>query len=134
MWLTARTATLSVVLIAVLFAEQLQPSDVKIIGDIDYGQTSDPLEYSGQPRYAALVFTGKAGDQVDVTVRSADRTALVAIADGTLNQLAAGKTHLTFQLPDHGPDAEAYYIIFRDSDGKPARFTVALSRTNKQVG
>jgi hypothetical protein len=126
-----RAWTLAIVFSAGLSAATISPDDVKVLGDLDYGQTSDPVEYSSTPRYRAFVFPGNSGDNIEVTVKSADRKAYVAIADGALKELASGTTHLTFKLPDVGPDAQAWYILFRDSEEKPATFTVELKRTGK---
>lgn len=114
-----------------LTAESFSPSDVKIIGDLDYGATSDPVEYTPTPRYRAFVFNGNGGDQIEVTAKGEGRTAFVAIADGGLNQLASGTTQLKFTLPKHGPDLETFYIVFRDSEDKPARFTVTLKKAEQ---
>ncbi len=111
-----------------LLGESFKPDDVKILGDLEYGQSSEPVEYSGAPRYSAFIFTAKAGDRIEAIVKDSQRKAFVAIADGSLNQLASGTTRLQFRIPNHGPDAEAYYIIFRDTEDKPARFTVELKR------
>ena len=111
-----------------LLAQSIAPADVEIAGDIEYGQTSPPIEYSAKPMYRALVFTGMGGDRIEVTVRSDAGKPLVAIADGTLKQLASGAAKLTFELPDRGPDAEAYYILFRDAGGKNSTFTVVLKK------
>ena len=109
-----------------LVGETFQPDDVKILGDLEYGQSSGVVDYSPTPRFSAFLFSGLGGDQVDITVKGDARKALVVLADGALKQLASGTTHLSFQLPDKGPDAEAYYILFRDAEGKAARFTVDL--------
>lgn len=114
-------------------AETYQPADVKIVGDLDYGQTSDPVEYTATPRYRAFVFNGKSRDQIEVTVKSEGRKAFVAIADGSMQELVNGTAHLSFTLPDRGPDPEAYYIIFRDSENKPGNFTVELKKVQKQT-
>jgi len=111
-----------------VFADTYTPDDVKVLGALDYGQSSDAVEYSGTPKYDAFVFNGNGGDKIDVTVKSPDRTAYVAVADGTLKELASGSNHLTFTLPNRGPDLEAYYIVFRDSESKPGRFTVELKK------
>ena len=110
-----------------LSAETLPPSDVKVAGAIDYGQTSDELQYTGHPKYTALVFNGESGDRIEVLVKG-DRTAAVAIADGTLHVLATGSGHLAFTIPNHGSDPEAYYILFRDAEGQGSRFTVELRK------
>jgi hypothetical protein len=129
-----RTITLCFTLLAacVLRADnKLDPAEVKIEGALEYGQSSDPVEYSGNPRYSAFVFTANAQDRIEVTVKASDRKATVAIADGSLNELATGTTRVTFQIPNHGPDAEAYYIVFRDLEGKPGKFTVELKRAGQ---
>jgi len=113
---------------ASLIAESFSPADVKIMGDLDYGQTSKAVECSSASRYYAFVFNGKGGERVDVVVKSDDRQAFVAIADPSLNQLASGTGHVTVTLPNRGPDPEAYYIVFRDSESKNARFTVVLKK------
>jgi hypothetical protein len=114
-------------------AETYQPADVKIVGDLDYGQTSDPVEYTNSPRYRAFVFNANSRDRIDVTVKGDDRKAFVAIADGSMKELVNGATHVTFTIPDKGPDPEAYYIIFRDSDDKPAHFTVELKKVERDI-
>src|ERR1700738_2865501 len=45
-------------------AESFPPSDVQIVGDLDYGKRSDPVDYSNQPRFRAFVFDGNGGDRV----------------------------------------------------------------------
>jgi hypothetical protein len=111
-----------------LLAESIRPSDVEIAGDIEYGQTSAPIEYTAKPMYRALVFVGEGGDRVEVTVQTNGGKAFVAIADGSLKQLASGTDKLVFELPDRGPDAEAFYIVFREAEGKPGKFTVVLKK------
>lgn len=114
-----------------LFAESFDPADVKIMGDLRYGQTSEPVECASIPSYCAFVFNGHGDDRLEVTVKAGEATAFVAIADGSLNQLASGTSRLSFRLPNRGPDAEAYYIVFRDTEHKPGRFAVTLRKTEK---
>ncbi len=118
-----------------LFGATLDPGDVKVIGSLDYGQTSEPVEYTGAPKYAAFVFNGNGGDQIEVTVKG-DRDAAVSIADGGLKEVATGTNHLSFKLPKTGPDLDTYYIVFRDSESKAGKFTVELHgpKTAAQVG
>lgn len=132
----ARTVVLLAFLIGacVCFGgDTFQPAEVKIVGDLDYGQTSDPIEYTDTPRYRAFVFNGNSRDKIDVTVKSDDRKAFVAIADGSMKELINGTNHVTLTLPDKGPDPEAYYIIFRDSEGQAAHFTVELKKLEKNI-
>ncbi len=123
-----RIAALLLVFSIGLLAESLKPSDVKIAGDIDYGQTSPAIDYTNDPAYRALVFNGNSGDQIQVTVKDNGHKAWVAIADGSLKELATGTTELTFTLPNAGPDLQAYYIVFRDSGNQRAAFTVELKK------
>ena len=105
------------------------PADVKILGDLDYGQTSDSIEWSASPHFRAFVFSGYGGEKIEATVTGTDRKAFVAITDSTLVQLASGATHLSVRLPDRGPDIEVFYIVFRTIDNTPARFTVHVTKT-----
>src|SRR5437763_7887574 len=114
-------------------AGTFQPSEVKIVGDLDYGQTSDPVEYTDNPRYRAFVFSANSQDRIEVTVKGDERKAFVAIADGSMKELANGTTYVTVTLPKTGPDAEAYYIIFRDTDNKAATFTVELKKVENRI-
>lgn len=109
-------------------AQPLPVKDVKVEGALDYGQTSTPVEYSSPPKYRALVFNGKPGDQVRITVKSSAGLAVIAIANGALNQLAAGKSPLTAKLPGTGPDVEAFYIVLHEEKLRPATFAVQLER------
>jgi hypothetical protein len=86
------------------------PGNVKIVGVLDYGQTSPLVESSGQ--YAAFVFNGNGNDKVEVTV-TGDRNAFVAIADPTLSKVASGTGSVSVELPYRGPDTEAFYIVFK---------------------
>ena len=110
-----------------LFADSFPPADVKIVGDLSYGETRDAVECTHESRYCAFVFNGKGGERVDVVVKSTGQ-AFVAIGDPSLNELARGTGHLTLTLPNRGPDAEGYYIVFRDGENKDGRFTVELKK------
>jgi len=105
------------------------PNDIKILGTLDSGQTSKLVEYSGTPKYRAFVFEGNGHDQIEITVLGGNRKAYVALADSTLTPIASGLGRLSTTLPDHGPDTEAFYILFRGSAHPPARLTVHLKKT-----
>lgn len=126
-----RSAILLLCAAACLYGDSFKPAEVTIVGDIDYGKTSDPIECSGPPRYRALVFNGSSGDRIELTLRGGDRKAFVALADDRLTRLASGVGHLAFTLPEKGPDAQAYYIVFRDSEDQSATFTVELKRIDR---
>lgn len=102
--------------------------DVKVLGDLDYGQTSRPVVYSARPTYRAFVFSAFGGETVEVTVHGTARKAMVALADSSLNRLAIGDTSLRLSLPNRGPYIECWYIVFRDSEKKPACFTVSVKK------
>jgi len=103
-------------------------SDVEVLGDLKYGQASNSVAYSPTPPYRAFVFSAFGGEKVEVTVKGVDRKAFVALADSSLNQLVSGSTNLSLSLPYHGPDIEVWYIVFRDFENKPGRFTVQVNK------
>jgi hypothetical protein len=105
------------------------PNDIKILGTIDNGQTSKPVEYSSTPQYRAFVFEGNGHDRVEITVTGADRNVLVALADSSLNVIARGTGRVSAMLPYHGPDTEAFYIVFKDATNQTARMAVHLKKT-----
>jgi hypothetical protein len=105
------------------------PNDVKIVGVLSYGEKSAPVEYSGSPQYRAFVFDGQGNDRIEVTVTGAGQDVFVAIADPALNVIASGAGHLSVSLPDQGPAAEAFYVVFKDRMNRPARLSVQLKKT-----
>jgi hypothetical protein len=117
--------------VAFLAGQNLKVEDVKVVGDLNYGQTSAPVECSGVPSYCAFVFNGQGDDRIEIDVSSAEGKAFVAIADGALAELITGTNRVVFSLPRRGPDRETYYIVFRDSESKPRRFIVALKKLEK---
>jgi len=117
--------------VAFLAGQNFKVDDIKVVGDLTYGQTSAPVECSSVPSYCAFVFNGQGDDRIEVNVSSVDGKAFVAIADGTLAELTSGTNQVVFSLPRRGPDAEAYYIVFRDRESKPRRFVVALKKLAK---
>jgi hypothetical protein len=100
------------------------PDDVKIVGVLNYGQKSGPVEYSNTPQYRAFLFAGQGDDQVDVRITGATENAFIALADQGLNVIATGAGHLSASLPNHGPDAEMYYVVFKDPMNHPVRVQV----------
>jgi hypothetical protein len=102
------------------------PNDIKILGTLDSGQTSKLVQYSSTPKYRAFVFEGNGHDQIQVTVLGGNRKAYIALADSTLTPIASGLGSLSVALPYHGPDTEAFYILFRGSPA--ARLTVHLKK------
>jgi len=105
------------------------PANVKIVGVLRYGQTSEPVEYSETPEYRAFVFSGHGNDRVEVTVTGADQDAFIAVADPSLNMIASGTGRLSVALPDRGPDDEAFYVVFKDRMNRPARLSLQIKKT-----
>jgi len=124
-----RSLALLLVSVLVFAAESFPPADVEILGDIDYGQTSDPLVCSAKQKYCSVVFNGLSGDRVQVQGRGdgADKP-FVAVADGSLNELARGSGEVTATLPQVTDKLATYYIVFRDPSGKPGKFTIRLNK------
>jgi len=104
-------------------------NDIKIVGTLESGQTSKLIEYSSTPKYHAFVFEGNGRDQIEVTVVGGNRKAFIAVADSTLTPVASGLGRLSATLPYHGPDTEAFYILFKGNANPPARLTVHLKKT-----
>jgi hypothetical protein len=114
------------------FVGSFAPVEVKIVGYLDYGQISPPVNFSDSPHYRAFAFSGYGGDTVDVSLNGAGRTAFVAVADSTLKGLVGGTERVRVTLPDHGPDLEVWYVLFRDLENKPGRFTVQVKKVGNQ--
>ena len=112
---------------------------MKIVGSLDYCQTSDEVSYTKTPRYRTFKFAGSAGDQIDVWVRSpnGDGDALAWVLDNHWhivgkNDDASGSTldaHVKVTLPKS--DSVTHYIVFRDYDWQKTSFTVELNGSNK---
>jgi hypothetical protein len=114
-----------------LAGQDFKVEDVKVMGDLKYGQTSAPVECPGTPSFCAFVFNGQGDDRVEVDVSNGEGKAFVAIADGALAELTSGTDRVVFSLPRRGPDIETYYIVFRDRENKPGRFMVELKKLAK---
>ena len=110
---------------------------MKILGSLDYGQTSAEAAYTKKPRYRAYKFGGSAGDKVDVWVRSSDGGDAVAwLLDNAFkvvgsNDDADGNTldaHITATLPGNtDPSIVTYYIVYRDYGLYSRSFSVSLA-------
>lgn len=105
------------------------PNDVKVLGTLDDGQTSKPVQYSSTPKYRAFVFEANGHDQVEITVTGTDHKAYVALADSGLKPIASGLGQLAATLPYRGPDIEAFYILVKNLTAQPARLEVHLKKT-----
>jgi hypothetical protein len=102
----------------------------EIVGEIEYGETSAPINYTDTPRYRALTFEGHAGDHVTITVHSAVGHARAWLLYPNFSNLAyddnlsgaAHDAHVEATLPD----TATYFIAFRDAFQENATFTVSL--------
>jgi hypothetical protein len=115
-----------------LAATTFPPAEVEILGDLDYGRTSDSLECSAKQQYCSVLFNGLSGDRVVATVTGATGKPFVAIADGTLTELAHGEGEASVTLPEVTDKLATYYIVFRDPARKAGRFTVRLEKQNEK--
>jgi hypothetical protein len=109
---------------------------MKIVGSLDYGQTSSSTKYTHTPRYRAFKFGGNAGDQVDVWVRSTDGgDAVTWVLDNGFHVLASNDdaddttldSHISVTLPANA--SITHYVVFRDYYTDTAHFTVDLANT-----
>ncbi len=107
---------------------------MKIVGSLDYGQTSDPVKYTSSPTYRAFKFGGAKGDAVEIDVKSHNGDAVTWLLDNSFKVVAknddfGGSTdsHIAAKLPGNtNPSIITYYIVFRDYDYSNATFTVSL--------
>lgn len=113
-----------------LLAETFPQAEVKIIGSIDYGQTSQTVHYSSQPRYRAFAFNGRPGEHVEIWVHARHGSPEAFLADNGFQSLAGGKAHFSATIPADSQPA-TYYIVFRGVKDTPGDFTVELQRPGK---
>ena len=104
-------------------------TDLKIVGPLSYGQTSDPVSYTTSPLYRAFSFAGHNGDSIDTWIRSANGDAVAWLLDDKFNVLvmnddAPGTTdsHIASKLASNG----TFYIVFREYKNRNATFVVTL--------
>ena len=109
------------------------PRDVKILGDLDFGQESKTVEYSNSPKYRAFVFSAFGGQTVEIKVDGDSEQPFVALTDSCLKQLTQGTKDLTVSLPNRGPYIEVWYVVFRDTADKPAHFSVRVNKVAAPV-
>lgn len=105
--------------------QSYSPAQVRVLGDVEYGQSKTAARYAAGPRYRAFVFSGYGGDKVEIALKGSVANMPVVLADSTLNQIAAGTSHLSVSLPYRGPDIEVWYVL---TENKPAQFTVQVKK------
>jgi hypothetical protein len=101
------------------------PAQVRVLGDVEYGQSKTAARYAAGARYRAFVFSGYGGDKVEITLKGAGAKMPVVLADSTLNQIASGTSQLSVDLPNRGPDIEVWYVL---TDNTPTQFTVQVKK------
>jgi hypothetical protein len=115
-------------------SEALSKGNIKVLGALQYGQTSNLVSYTSPPKYSAFSFSANAGDAVDIWVRSPDHSgdAVALLLDSKYKEIAYNgnanrsttDAHIVFTIPSgKGP---TFYIAFREHDRQPARFSVQL--------
>ncbi|MEO8798245.1 MAG: PPC domain-containing protein, partial [Polyangiaceae bacterium] len=107
----------------------------KILGSLDYGQTSASFNYSNPPKYRAFKFAGNKGDKLDVKVTSSNGGDAVAwVLDNDLhvvghNDDANGSLDSEIKVTLPANASATHYVVVRDYDLWNARFTVELEGT-----
>src|SRR5437879_5850244 len=61
---------------------------LKLVGSLDYGQTSDDVKYHNPPKYRAFKFGGAKDDKVAVSVHSANGDAVAYLVDNAYKVVA----------------------------------------------
>ena len=110
--------------------------EVKVVGDLQFGQTSDKIEYANKPPYVALYFDAHAGDKVDIKIASINGQAMAALTDSGYRPIVTNfGSHVTAVLPA-GPEPypNRYFIIMQEERRKPATFIVMLEKTAVNTG
>lgn len=107
---------------------------MKIMGSLDYGQTSTTSKYTSSPLYRAYKFAGKQGDVVDVWVRSPDGDAVAWVLDNGFHVLGSNDdasddtfdAHVSVTLP--ASNSDTHYVVYRDYWKANAKFSVELAQ------
>jgi hypothetical protein len=101
-------------------------ADVRVLGSIDYGQTSAPARLAAHPPYSAYSFNGRGGDHIEITVKG--EGALHAIlTNADYRQLAGGPDHFSYAFPAESAPG-TYYILISEQHHRAVSFTVDLER------
>lgn len=109
------------------FAETFAATQIKVIGPIDYGQTSLPVRYSASPKYRAFEFNAKPGDQLEIWVHARRGAPKAFLTDSGFQSIAGGKSHFSATIPLESQPA-TYYVVFYELNYKRGDFTLELQR------
>lgn len=108
---------------------ELSASRVQVLGAIDFGDTK-LASYTSSPKYRAYSLKAKAGDHVDLWVRSTNGDAVAYLLDASFatkitNSDANATTrdaHIEATIPADG----TYYVAFRNRAAAAADFSILL--------
>lgn len=107
-------------------------NNVQIAGSLSYGQTSKSTAYSKTPLYRAYKFSGNAGDQIEVNVKSSNGDPVTWILDNDWHSIAKNddasatdtNSHVKVTLPANA--SATHYIVVRDYWKDDMSFKVEL--------
>ncbi|MGI8742680.1 MAG: hypothetical protein ACR2NN_08930 [Bryobacteraceae bacterium] len=115
------------ILASLSLAATFPKSEVKIIGPIDYGQTSPAVHYRNPPKYRAFGFNARPGDHVEIWVHARQGSPEAFLTDSAFTSIAGGNARFSATIPQDSKPA-TYYIVFRDMKSNSGNFTVELQR------
>jgi hypothetical protein len=106
---------------------------MKIMGSLDFGQTSAIVSYTKSPRYRAFKLAANTGDTIDAWVRSTHGDAVAWLLDDSFGVIASNDdadttttdAHLVATMPASA--SATHYIVFRDYGLESHQFTVELA-------
>ena len=111
--------------------------DTKIAGSLSYGETSasTTYKYNARARYVAYKFSGKAGDEIDVWVKSSNGDPVTWILNNDWQVIAKNddatssntNSHIKAKLTANASDTR--YVVVRDYWLDPMSFKVELKGT-----
>ncbi len=105
---------------------------LQVLGTLQYGDTSDDVDYTMTPKYRGFRFSGRQGDPVSATVAVMDEgEARGWLLDGRFRviKLASGDPDavVTAKLPANtAPNSDTYYVVFREQELNDATLRVSL--------
>jgi hypothetical protein len=104
---------------------------MRIVGQLWYGERTIPLDYTSSPRYRAVVFFGKANDEITATVSSTDGDPTTWVLDETFHTIGhnddADASTLDSRVETRLVKSGQHYIVFRDYGLHNAQFVVSLT-------
>ena len=103
---------------------------VSVVDRLNYGQTTQPLQYTGKPPYLAVHFQGDPGDRVDIKIDSVEGQAAAALTESNFKPIVSTfGSHVVAVLPPSAePSPHEYFIIFQEERERPAAFTVTVQK------